>query len=83
MLAEHRDMPGVMIEKDSRLIDEIGFDSLSIAELVVTLIVELEMTGLGDSLDKVSWTDLTAGELFEHYVTGTPVKPRAEHRIEL
>jgi acyl carrier protein len=59
------DAPPAEVRPETRIFEDLGYDSLALAELVVTLIDEYEMEGLADSLGERTWEGVTAGQLFE------------------
>jgi acyl carrier protein len=54
------------------VIKDLGLDSLSLAELVVSLIDEYDMYSLAKTLDERSWEDVTVGALYDEFLTGLP-----------
>jgi acyl carrier protein len=74
------------LRPETRLIEDLGLDSLALAELLVVMITELRMERLAEDLGDREWTNVTLGELYEEYERGEPVareeyviraKPRA------
>ena len=66
------DVSGVQvgrISESSRLIEDLGLDSLALSEVIVFLLVELEMDSLGADLQDREWVRVTVGELFTEYST--------------
>lgn len=56
------------VAAEARLIEDLGLDSVALAELVGFLVGELGMTALDDELADRRWNDLTAGALYDEYV---------------
>lgn len=69
-IAEAAQVPVEKITPTSRLLEDLGLDSLALSELIVLLIVELEMTKLESELASREWDRVTVGELFEEYQQG-------------
>ena len=67
------------IAHDTRLIADLGLDSLAVTELVVVLIDEYGIETLSRDLDAIEWETLTVGALFETYVS-RPGSPRPTPR---
>lgn len=59
------------ISRTTRLEDDLGIDSLALAELVVMLIVDFEMETLADDFDQRNWSEVTVGALYEEYRIAT------------
>ena len=57
------------ISRTTRLDDDLGIDSLALAELVVMLIVDFGMETLADDFDERDWSGVTVGALYEEYRT--------------
>jgi len=53
------------IAADQRIVEDLGFDSLALAELVMVLIGEYETEDLSRSLDERTWLSLTVGQMYE------------------
>jgi acyl carrier protein len=60
-------VPAESIDRDSTLIEDLGFDSLALTELLVTLIEEHDVDALSGDLFARSWENVTLAELYENY----------------
>lgn len=69
---------GSAIDRRSRLLEDLGLDSLALAEVVVLLLVDFNMTRLGVELGKRNWTLVTVGELYDEYQWDEPPPHRKE-----
>ena len=61
------DVPLADIGADTRLIEDLGCDSLSLVELVVALIEDYGMEGLSQNLGERTWQGVTVGALYDEY----------------
>lgn len=59
------------IGTEARLVEDLGFDSLSLTELVVFLSDKHEMFADAEALDDRVWEDVTAGDLYAEYLAAT------------
>lgn len=66
-VARFADVPADSIERDTRLIEDLGLDSLALTELLVTLIEAHDLDSLAEELVQRSWENVSAGELYELY----------------
>jgi acyl carrier protein len=64
-LAEFARAPAESITPDARLVSDLGFDSLALAELGLSLREAYETDEHPLELDGRNWGTTTAGELFE------------------
>lgn len=74
-------VPAEAITAESRLLDDLGLDSLALSEVVVMLLVDLGMASLESGLGQRDWRHVTVGELFEEYRQGRPGAPREQFVI--
>lgn len=65
VVAAIAEIDAAAIQRDSRLIGDLGLDSLALVELVVTLVERYEMVRLVDELEQRDWTTTTVGQLFD------------------
>ena len=65
------------VDGDTRLIEDLGLDSLSLTELVVILIERHDMYSLSKTLEERSWEHVTARALYDEYLTGVPPSARS------
>jgi len=56
-------LPVERVEPEALLIDDLGFDSLAIAELIVLLVDDYGISTLPQDLESRDWTDVTVGQL--------------------
>jgi len=56
-------LPVERVEPEALLIDDLGFDSLAIAELIVLLVDDYGISTLPQDLEARDWTDVTVGQL--------------------
>lgn len=52
------------VTEASRIVEDLGFDSLALLELAVVLIDEYEMERLSERLAERNWENTSVGELF-------------------
>jgi acyl carrier protein len=52
------------VTQSSRIVEDLGFDSLALLELAVLLIDEYGMERLSEQLAERNWENTSAGELF-------------------
>jgi acyl carrier protein len=69
-IAEVARVPADAIAPGTRLIGDLGLDSLALAELVVLLLTEIGVPSLEDELAGREWEQATVGELFAEYQRG-------------
>ena len=74
-VADLADRPVEEIDETSRLVEDLGLDSVALAELVVILIERYDMYSLSKTLEERSWEQVTVRSLYDEYLTGVP--PRA------
>jgi acyl carrier protein len=55
------------ITRSTRLDEDLGIDSLALAEVVVVLIVDFGMENIAEQLDQRDWSGVTVGELYDEY----------------
>jgi acyl carrier protein len=67
-LADMTWMEAEAIQPRSRLADDLGFDSLALAELGVLLEERYGGDQLVDQLETIEWKTLTAGMVFDNYI---------------
>jgi acyl carrier protein len=60
------------IARSTRLVEDLGLDSLALTEVVVLLIVELDMDTVSDDLERRDWADVTVGDLYNEYCRNWP-----------
>jgi acyl carrier protein len=60
------------VVRESRLVEDLGLDSLEIAELVLILEEMFHMRTIGRAPEAGTWTGVTVGDLFDEYLTGRP-----------
>jgi acyl carrier protein len=56
------------IRRESSIVDDLRLDSLSLTELVVLCLVDLDFTALGNALPDREWRRATVGGLYDEYV---------------
>lgn len=59
------------ISSESKLVNDLGLDSLAISELVVGLVVELRIDSLLDDAETRDWTQTTVGDLYDRWRQAT------------
>jgi RimJ/RimL family protein N-acetyltransferase/acyl carrier protein len=62
--------PLEVVEPGTRLVEDLALDSIALAELTASLVDTYGATRLAESLGEIAWEGLTAGALFEGYVSG-------------
>lgn len=73
LVAKTLNTPRGALEPGTRLIEDLGVDSLALAELLVVMITELRMEQLAEDLAEREWTNVTLGDLYQEYELGQPV----------
>src|SRR5260370_30114299 len=76
-VAKIAEVPPAEVTPDTRIIEDLAFDSLSLAELVVILIGDYDMADLSQALGDRKWKDVAVGQLFEEYCAGLG-RPRSD-----
>jgi acyl carrier protein len=66
-VAEAARVDPAAIEPHTRLLEDLGLDSLSLTEVVVALMVDFEMQALSEELEQRDWNGVTVGELYDEY----------------
>jgi len=64
-------LPVERVVPEAGLIDDLGYDSLAVAELIVLLTEEYEITTLPGDLETRDWSKVTVGQLREECGGGT------------
>jgi len=64
-------LPIERVVPEATLIDDLGYDSLAVAELIVLLTEEYEITTLPGDLETRDWSKVTVGQLREECGGGT------------
>ena len=64
-LAELAGVPVGDVTPGSRLVEDLGLDSLGVTEVAVLLLVDYELEGLSDELQRSGWEGVTAGDVYE------------------
>jgi acyl carrier protein len=64
-------VPGAAIEPKARLVVDLGFDSLTLAEVIVFVINKYNPVAFSQELEDRTWEDMTVEALFNECV-----KPR-------
>lgn len=59
-----------IIAPETRLVADLGLDSLAITELAVALMDEFGVEAVTDRMDEIEWEALTVGRVFDDYVDG-------------
>jgi acyl carrier protein len=70
-IAELARVPPDVVAPDARLVEDVGLDSLALAELMAILIEEHGADALDEQLLERSWEDVTVSELFKTYLRRT------------
>jgi Phosphopantetheine attachment site len=64
-LSELTGVPLEDVTPAARLVEDLGLDSLGITEVAVLLLVDYELDGLSDGLQRSGWDGVTAGDVYE------------------
>jgi acyl carrier protein len=75
------DLPPKRIDRESRLVADLGLDSLALTELAVVLIDQYQVESLSAKLEQVPWDALTVEALFTTYVKGSGADSRARTEV--
>jgi acyl carrier protein len=57
------------IRREARLTQDLGVDSLSLAELIVALVDEWRVDSVSATIPDRVWSEVTVGALYDEYVT--------------
>jgi acyl carrier protein len=68
------------VRRDTRLVGDLGLDSLALTEVIVALIVDFDMEALSTELEERDWGAVTIGSLYDEYLSIR--EPRERFRIE-
>jgi len=60
--------PTEEVERRLRIVEDLGLDSVALAELVLVLIDDYGMASISDDLDQRTWEGVTVGQLFDEYL---------------
>jgi acyl carrier protein len=74
-IAQITGIPPADVTEASRLIDDLGLDSLALTELLVVLIDEYDMHSLSRGLEDREWQNVTVRDLYHEYLTGARSAP--------
>jgi hypothetical protein len=61
---------GSQVHRDSRVLEDLGLDSLALAELGVVLVDEHGTWGSSSQLEARRWDNVTVGELYDQHLGG-------------
>jgi acyl carrier protein len=67
-------VPSDRIHAETRILEDLGLDSLALAELAVVLVEKYDMWSVSKQLETRTWADVTVRDLFDEYLTRVPVK---------
>ena len=70
-IADATGFPRDELDRDRRFIEDLDFDSLQVAEVLVTLIEDYGLTDLLGELENRPWQGITLGELFDEVAMRT------------
>ena len=73
-------IPVEAAQRDTRLVGDVGLDSLGLTELIVALIIDFEMESLSNGLEERDWNEVTIGSLYDEYLRES--EPADRIRIE-
>ena len=73
-IARTADIPAERLAAQTRLVPDLGLDSLALTEVVVTLVAEYDMATLADDVDDRDWNEMTAQDLYDEYLSGRPAR---------
>jgi acyl carrier protein len=82
-IAEAANLPIETIEPGSRLLEDLGIDSLGLAEVICLLLVDFKMASLESDLSTRDWRLVTVGELYEEYQRGEALPPRERYTLRM
>jgi broad-specificity NMP kinase len=63
------------LKPESRLIEDLGVDSLALAELIIVLVERYDPASLSRRLDERAWEEVTLGMLFQECKASDPGVP--------
>ncbi len=70
-VAEIADVPSNSVGQDTRLIGDLGMDSVALTELVTMLVDDFDIPELAHQLADNDWGTVTVGEVFHlHFGSG-------------
>lgn len=68
-IGEILNLPEASVSPDARLVEDLGADSVALAELVAFLLLDCGMEELAQDLDRRDWRGITAGDVYREYST--------------
>jgi acyl carrier protein len=69
-VAEATGVDAARVRPETRLVEDLELDSLAITEVVVVLLVDFQLDGLSERLQRSGWQDITAGDVYEELRNG-------------
>jgi acyl carrier protein len=72
MLAEVLPESAENLKPEMLLIDDLGADSVALAEIVAFLVLDCGVMSVTEELESRDWTVVTAGQLYQECFTGAP-----------
>jgi acyl carrier protein len=74
-VAEIAQVPAAEVMADTRVLEDLGLDSLALAELGVVLVDKYDLWSLSSDLEVRRWENLSVRALYDEYLTGVPQTP--------
>jgi acyl carrier protein len=76
-VAQVADVSPGEIDDQTRVLEDLGLDSLALTELVVILVDKYDVWSLSKDLENRRWANVTVRQLYDEYLTGAPTPPAA------
>lgn len=61
------DAPSQDIDPNAYLVEDLGADSVALAEIITFLLLDCGMKSLADDLDRRDWNGVTIGQIYDEY----------------
>ncbi|HEX8075822.1 MAG TPA: hypothetical protein VF545_12685 [Thermoleophilaceae bacterium] len=74
-IAQIAEVPSTEVGPEARIVEDLGYDSLALAELALVLIDDYDMEALAESLGEKTWDGVTAGQLYDEYCSAAARRP--------
>ncbi len=71
-IASIAEVPVAQVRAESRVLEDLALDSLTLAELGVVLVDRFNTYSLSQELETRSWDDVTVRALYDEYLSGSP-----------
>ena len=76
IVAEVADVSSNELMRETRLVEDLGLDSLALVEIVVALLVDFGVEELSETMQDSAWVEVTLGMVYDEYRTHVPRPPQ-------